>query len=97
MALCACCEQLQHGIFDANNSAARMHLQVAQVRVTPSPTAVAAPAASAAVCRYSRGGVAVQHQYRSVVRLMKEARQQGRRGTSYVDLVQQALAALPDK
>jgi hypothetical protein len=41
--------------------------------------------------------VAVQHQYRSVVRLMKEARQQGRRGTSYVDLVQQALAALPDK
>ena len=47
--------------------------------------------------RYSRGGVAVQQQYRSVVRLMKEARQQGRRGTSYVDLVQQALAALPDK
>ena len=61
---------------------------------TPAATALCPPAATR---RHSRGGVAVQQQYRSVVRLMKEARQQGRRGTSYVDLVQQALAALPDK
>lgn len=48
-------------------------------------------------CRYSRGGTAVRHQYYAVVRLMKQARHEGRKGASYVDLVQAALASLPDR
>lgn len=47
--------------------------------------------------RYSRGGTAVRHQYYAVVRLMKQARHEGRKGASYVDLVQAALASLPDR
>jgi hypothetical protein len=48
-------------------------------------------------CRYSRGGYAVRHQYGSVVRLVKQARHEGRKGASYVELVSQALAALPNR
>lgn len=46
--------------------------------------------------RWSKGGHAVKQQYYSIVRLMKEARLEGRRGSSYVDLVKEALAELPE-
>lgn len=46
--------------------------------------------------RWSKGGAAVKHQYYSVVRLMKEARREGRRGSNYVELVCKALSELPD-
>jgi hypothetical protein len=46
--------------------------------------------------RYSKGGVAVKQQYYAVVRLMKEARGEGKKGTSYVDLVKLVLTDLPE-
>lgn len=45
--------------------------------------------------RYSKGGNAVKQQYYAVVRLMKEARREGRKGSNYVDLVKKALGELP--
>lgn len=47
--------------------------------------------------RYSKGGVAVRQQYYAVVRLMKQARKEGRNGSNYVDLVKQALTELPEQ
>jgi len=46
--------------------------------------------------RASKGGVAVKQQYYTVVRLMKEARGEGKKGINYVDLVKQALTELPE-
>lgn len=47
--------------------------------------------------RYSKGGGAVQGQYRLVMRTMKEARHEGRKGANYVDLVKDALSKLPGR
>ena len=47
--------------------------------------------------RWSKGGHSVKRQYYSIVRLMKEARLEGRRGSNYVDLVIKALSELPEK
>lgn len=41
--------------------------------------------------------MAVRQQYLSVLRLKKEARHEGKRGVSYVDLVSRALTALPNR
>lgn len=49
------------------------------------------------VCRHSPGGRAVQAQYRLVLRTMKEARGEGRRGANYADLVCQVLLELPGR
>lgn len=37
----------------------------------------------------------MQAQYRSMQRMLKEARHEGRKGKSYVELVKTALASLP--
>ena len=47
--------------------------------------------------RFSKGGTAVKQQYYSVVRLMKEARREGRKGSNYVDLVKKAIGELPNQ
>ncbi|KAL4527715.1 hypothetical protein Ndes2437A_g02856 [Nannochloris sp. 'desiccata'] len=46
--------------------------------------------------RLSKGGVAVKQQYYAVVRLMKQARGEGKKGMNYVDLVKQALTELSE-
>ncbi|PSC72522.1 putative manganese-transporting ATPase PDR2 [Micractinium conductrix] len=46
--------------------------------------------------RHSRGGMAVKQQYNGVLRVVKAARHEGKKGHSYVDLVQTALRALPN-
>jgi hypothetical protein len=46
--------------------------------------------------RFSKGGVAVKQQYYAVVRLMKQARGEGKKGSTYMDLVKQALMELPE-
>jgi hypothetical protein len=47
--------------------------------------------------RYSKGGVAVKQQYYAVVRLLKEARREGKKGSSYVDLIVKAFEGLPNR
>lgn len=47
--------------------------------------------------RFSKGGTAVRQQYYAVVRLMKQARREGRRGGNYVDMVRETLAGLPGR
>ena len=47
--------------------------------------------------RYSKGGTAVKHQYNAVLRVLKQARREGRTaGSNYIDLVQKALRELPE-
>jgi hypothetical protein len=46
--------------------------------------------------RFSKGGVAVRHQYNAVVRMMKEAKGEGRKGSNYCDLVKAVLTELPE-
>ncbi|GAB4820600.1 hypothetical protein N2152v2_007646 [Parachlorella kessleri] len=45
--------------------------------------------------RYSKGGAAVQNQYRLVVRTVKERQQKAKKGASYPQLVKEALLCLP--
>ena len=47
--------------------------------------------------RYSKGGAAVQSQYRLVVRTVKERQQKAKKGASYPQLVKDALLCLPHK
>jgi hypothetical protein len=47
--------------------------------------------------RYSKGGGAVRSQYLSVVRMVREAKREGRKGSNYVELVIAALEELPQR